>query len=106
MSSPVPQVPERGLGPKTYVLVAVSIAVLTVAAVALAYTQGAPHWLAAAVLLVLAAGGVALEVFYYMHLKVAQQRKLFAAFFGAGVGFAVLMAGALAALLQFAIPAR
>jgi heme/copper-type cytochrome/quinol oxidase subunit 4 len=86
-------------------LVACTLAVLTLVAVGIAFMRGEPRIVLIVVLLAIAAVGVALELLYYMHLRVTPERRLFFIFFGSGVGLAMLMGIALAILLQFVIPA-
>jgi|SRR5579875_448893 len=90
---------------RSYLFAAVAIAILTVIAVGLAYTHGAPRDVVVVILMLMAAAGVALELLYFMHLRVAPERRLFFLFFGAGLGFALLMAIVLTVLLQIVIPA-
>ena len=89
-----------------HLIVALTLAVLTLIAVGILSVHGAPRLLLVVVLLVMAAVGVALELLYYMHLKVAPERRLFFIFFGSGVGLALLMSVSLGLILNFAIAAH
>lgn len=105
------QQPARGQGHAEVpgvvnLVVACSIAVLTLIAVGIAYTHGVSHLLLIAVLLAIAVVGVILELLYYMHLRVDPEQRLFLMFFGSGAALAILMACVLAIMIEFVIPAH
>ena len=92
--------------PLVHLIVACTLAVLTLIAVGLLSVHGAPRLLLVVILLAIAAVGVALELLYYMHLKVAPERRLFFIFFGSGLGLALLMSVSLGIIMNFVISAH
>ncbi len=97
MSSNHPQEGEAPPSTRGYLLVGGLMLALTLAAFFAVTTHGLVRAILVPSLLVLAAVQVALQVVLFMHLNVS--RRVFAGFFAAGAGLAIVIAGSVLAIL-------